>query len=300
MKSVRIHSYGDNSVVQIEEIDQPKPGPAELLVKVAAAAVNPVDIQIRNGKLKEMLKQTLPLTLGCDIAGMVESGEGFNPGDKIYAYLNLGRLGGFAEYAIVKTAEAALAPKSLDMIHSASVPVAALTAWQALFDTAGLEFGQTILIHAASGSVGSMAVQLAKWKGAHVIASASEANREYVGALGADEFIDYKSQRFEELVKDVDVVFDTLGGETQQRSLTILKPGGFLVSVVQPPPETPGVRVAMMGVQPNGTRLREIARMFEDGLLKTLVENTFPLEDVKQAFDLSGKVRGKIVLTVSA
>ena len=143
MKSVRIHSYGDNSVVQIEEIDQPKPGPAELLVKVAAAAVNPVDIQIRSGKLKEMLQQTLPLTLGCDIAGMVESGEGFNPGDKIYAYLNLGRLGGFAEYAIVKTAEAAIAPKSLDMIHSASVPVAALTAWQALFDTAGLEFGQT-------------------------------------------------------------------------------------------------------------------------------------------------------------
>ena len=299
MKSVRIHSYGDNSVVQIEDIEKPKPGPGELLVKVTAAAVNPVDLQIRDGKMQQMLKHSFPLTLGCDLAGTVESGEGFAPGDNLYAYLNLQRLGAFAEYAIVKTEEAAIAPKSLDAVHSASLPVASLTAWQALFDTAGLEFGQTILIHAASGSVGAMAVQLAKWKGAHVIATASESNREYVGALGADEFVDYKKHRFEDTAKDVDVVFDTVGGETQQRSLTVLKPGGFLVSIVQPPPETPGIRAAFMAVQPNGRRLAEVARLFDDGLLKTLVENILPLNDAKKAFDLSGKVRGKIVLKVA-
>ena len=299
MKSVRIHSYGDNSVVHFEDAEKPQPGPGELLIKVAAAAVNPVDIQIRDGKHRQMMKYTFPLTLGCDVAGTVESGDGFEPGAEVYAYLNLNRLGGFAEYAIVKTEEAALAPKSLDAVHAASLPVASLTAWQALFDTAGLEFGQTILVHAAAGGVGSMAVQLAKWKGAHVIATGSETNREYVGALGADEFIDYKTERFEDVAQDVDVVLDTLGGETQQRSLGILKPGGFLVSIVQPPPETPGIRVAMMGVKPNGKRLAEVARMFDDDLLKTLVENVLPLDDAKKAFNLSGKVRGKIVLKVA-
>lgn len=304
MKSVRIHSYGDNSVVRIEDIQKPTPGPGELLIKVAAAAVNPVDIQIREGKHEQWLHHTLPLTLGCDVSGTVESGEGFEPGATVYAYLNLARLGAFAEFAIAKKEEVALAPKTLDVIHAAAVPVAVLTAWQGLFDTAKLEFGQTVLIHAASGGVGSMAVQLAKWKGAHVIATASEGNREYVGALGADEFIDYKTQRFEEVVSDIDVVFDTMGGETQERSFGVLKPGGFLVSTVAPPSaekaKAAGVRAAMMGVQPDGARLAEVAKMFDDNLLRTLVENRFPLKDATKAFDLSakGRVRGKIVLTV--
>ncbi len=303
MKSVRIHSYGDNSVVAIEDIEKPKPGPGELLVRVGAAAVNPVDVQIRDGKHEQWLKHTLPLTLGCDVAGTVEAGEGFEPGTLVYAYLNLARLGAFAEFAVVKTEEAAAAPSTLDVVHAASVPVAALTAWQALFDTANLEYGQTVLIHAASGGVGSMAVQLAKWKGAHVIATGSEANREYVGALGADEFIDYKSQRFEDVVEDVDVVLDLVGGETQQRSLGVLKPGGFLVTLVgliaEDQTKAAGVRAAMMAVQPNGARLEEIAKMFDDNLLKTLVEHRFPLADVTKAFDRLAKgVRGKIVLTV--
>ncbi len=292
MKAVRIHSYGDNSQVHIEDAEKPVAGAGEVLVKVQAAAVNPVDIQIRNGEHQAWLKHNFPLTLGCDVAGTDESGRA------VYAYLNLNRLGAFAEYAVAKAEELSTAPKTLDPIHSASLPVAALTAWQALFDTAGLEYGQTVLIHAASGSVGAMAVQLAKWKGAHVIATASKSNREYVGALGADEFIDYKHERFEEIASDIDVVFDTVGGETQQRSLKVLKPGGFLVSVKQPPPEIPGIKTAMMSVTPNGARLAEVARMFDDGLLKTLVENTFPLDDAQKAFDLSGKVRGKIVLTV--
>jgi NADPH:quinone reductase-like Zn-dependent oxidoreductase len=304
MKSIRIHSFGDNSVVRVEEIDKPVPGPGEFLIRVAAAAVNPVDLQIRGGKLEGFVPHTLPLTLGCDVTGTVESGDGFKAGDSVYAYLNLARLGAFAEFAIVKTEEASLAPKSLDAVHAAAVPVAALTAWQALFDHANLEFGQTVLIHGASGSVGSMAVQLAKWKGAHVIATASESNREYVGAFGADEFIDYKSERFEDIVSDADVVFDTVGGDTQERSFGVLKPGGILVSVVSPPSEekakAAGVRAMVMGVQPNGKRLSEIAALFDDGILKTLVENKFPLADAAKAMELSAKggARGKIVLIV--
>ena len=304
MKSIRIHSFGDNSVVRVEEIDKPVPGSGELLLRVAAAAVNPVDLHIREGKLESFVAHTLPITLGCDVAGTVESGEGFAVGDALYAYLSLARLGAFAEFAIVKTEEAASMPKSLDFVHAAAVPVAALTAWQALFDIANLEFGQTVLIHAASGSVGSMAVQLAKWKGAHVIATASETNREYVGALGADEFIDYKSERFEDTVSDADVVFDTVGGDTQERSFGVLKQGGVMVSVVSPPSEerakAAGVRATMMSVQTNGKRLGEIAAMFDDGILKTLVENKFPLADAAKAMELSAKggARGKIVLLV--
>ena len=302
MKSVRIHSFGDNSVVRIEDIEKPVPKPGELLVRVSAAAVNPVDQQIREGKLEQMIRHELPLTLGCDVAGTVEAGEGFAPGTEIYAYLNLARLGAFAEYAIVKTEEAAVGPTTLDPVHRASVPVASLTAWQGLFDMANLDFGQTVLVHGAAGSVGSMAVQLAKWKGAHVIATASETNREYVGALGADEFVDYKTERFEDTAKDVDAVFDTVGGETQQRSFAVIKKGGMLVSLVSPPSEeiakAAGVKAAMMGVQPNGKRLAEVARMFEEGQLMTLVENTFPLDEVLKAFELSAKggTRGKIVL----
>jgi len=305
MKSVRIHSYGDNSVVAIEDIERPVPGPGELLVRVGAAAVNPVDIQIREGKHQYWLNHVLPVTLGCDVAGTVEAGDGFEPGTPVYAYLNLARLGAFAEYAIVKREEAAAAPATLDVVHAASVPVAALTAWQALFDMANLEFGQTVLIHAAAGGVGGMAVQLAKWKGAHVIATASEANREYVGALGADAFIDYKSQRFEDEVSDVDVVLDAVGGETQERSFGVLKPGGILVTLRPPVSEAQakaaGVRGANMGVQPDGARLKQVAQMFDDNLLRTLVEHRFPLTEAAKALERLGRggVRGKIVLTVA-
>jgi len=306
MKAVRIHEYGNNSTVHFEEVEKPQPGPGELLVHVTAAAINPVDSQIRDGKLAAMLHHELPITLGCDVAGVVEAlgtdVTGFQAGDSIYAYLNLGRLGAFADFAIVKVEEAAVAPTTLDDVHAAAVPVAVLTAWQALFDTAGLESGQTILVHAASGGVGSMAVQLAKWKGCHVIGTASGVNREYLNALGVDEFIDYKKQRFEKEVKHVDVVLDTMGGDTRERSFAVLKRGGFLVSLVSPPPaeraEQSGVRAAMMGVQPNGKRLAEVARMFEDGQLKTLVETTLPLAEAAKGFEKNAKGggRGKIVL----
>lgn len=290
--------------MRIEDIETPVPQQGELLVRVGAAALNPVDHMIRNGYLQGVLNSTLPLTLGCDVAGTVEKlgpgAEGFHEGDSIYAFIDLRRLGAFAGYATVKTEEAALAPKTLDVVHAASVPVAALTAWEAIFDTAGLEAGQTILVHAASGGVGSMAVQLAKWKGAHVIGTASEKNQEYLVALGVDEPIDYRKTRFEEEVSDVDVVLDTLGGDTQERSFQVLKPGGCIVSLVSPPPPHDGIRTAMLNVKTNGKRLEEVAKLVDEGVLKTLVENVFSLEEAQRGFALSesGRTRGKIVLTV--
>ncbi len=301
MKAIQIDSFGGPDQLRLKDIDRPQPGAGELLVKLAAAAVNPVDWMTREGMMEKVMPHALPLTPGCELAGTVEQGgDGFNAGDEIYAYLDLRRLGAFAEYAIVKTTEAARKPETMDFIHSASVPVGALTAWQALFDTAGLTSGQTVLIHAAAGGVGSMAVQLAKRKGAHVIGTASESNREYLIALGVDEAIDYRKTHFETAVKHVDVVLDTIGGETQEKSLGVLKPGGMLVSLVAPPPQREGIRTAMIGVQPNGARLAEIARMIDDGELKTLVENVFTLDEAAKALALSqkGRTRGKIVLRV--
>jgi NADPH:quinone reductase-like Zn-dependent oxidoreductase len=304
MKAVRIHAFGGPEVVRVEETQRPEPGKGELLIRVGAAAVNPADWMVRQGILQWLLNHTLPLTLGCDVAGTVEKPgpgvEGFSVGDEVYGFIHLSRMGAFAEFATVKVEEVAQKPKTLDVVHAASVPVAALTAWQALFDTAGLEKGQTILVHAAAGGVGSMAVQLAKWKGAWVIGTASEKNKEYLVALGADEVIDYRKTPFETAVKDVDVVLDTLGGETQAKSFQVLKPGGFLVSLASPPPEDRGVRAAMLHVKVNGKRLEEVAELVDDGVLKTLVETVSPLEDAGQGISLSetGRTRGKIVLRV--
>ncbi|MCU1257385.1 MAG: Alcohol dehydrogenase zinc-binding domain protein [Bryobacterales bacterium] len=305
MRAVRIHSFGGPEVLRIDEAERPEPKAGELLVRVAAAAVNPVDWMVRAGLMQWLLNNTLPLTLGCDVAGSVEQlgpgVEGFREGDSVYAFIHLTRLGAFAEFATVKAEEASRKPETLDVVHAASVPVAVLTAWQAIFDAAGLESGQTILIHGAAGGIGSMAVQLAKWKGARVIGTASEKNHEYLIALGADEVVDYRKTPFETAVRNVDVVLDTLGGETQEKSFQVLKPGGFLVSLVSPPPQDKGVRAAMINVQTNGKRLEEAAKLIDDGVLKTLVETVLPLEEASKAIALSqsGRTRGKIVLRVN-
>ncbi len=309
MKAIRIHRFGGPEVLQLDEIDRPEPGSGELLVHVTAAAVNPVDWEIREGMLQDLLHHQLPITLGCDLAGKVEAvgpnTKTFQPGDSIYAFVPLPRLGAFANYCIVKEEEAARKPEKLDDAHAASVPVAALTAWEALFAVAGLESGQKVLIHAASGGVGSMAVQLAKWKGAHVIGTASSKNKEYLDALGVDEMVDYHKQPFESVVRKVDVVLDTIGKDTQERSFQVLKPGGILVSLVSPPSEEKAkehnVRAKMILVRAEGDKLAEISRLIDDGRLKTLVEHVLPLEDTKKALEMSqsGRTRGKIVLRVS-
>src|SRR5579864_2585188 len=233
MKAVRIHTYGGPEVLRYEDAPRPVPAAGEVLIKIHAAAVNPVDWKVRAGHLKDMLKYQLPLIPGWDAAGVIEDvGAGvarLKHGDEVYTRPDIMRDGTYAEYIAVREAEVALKPKSLDHVHAAAIPLAALTAWQALFDAGGLSAGQRVLIHAAAGGVGSFAVQFAKWKGAHVIGTASARNAELVRSFGADQFIDYRSTRFDDVVKDADVVFDTVGGDTQERSWKVLKKGGILV-----------------------------------------------------------------------
>jgi NADPH:quinone reductase-like Zn-dependent oxidoreductase len=225
-------------------------------------------------------------------------------GDEVYSRPDIARDGAYAEYIVVRESEVALKPKSIDHIHAAAIPLAALTAWQSLLDAAGLGAGQTVLIHAAAGGVGSFAVQLAKWKGAHVIGTASKHNQDFVRNLGADQTIDYQTTRFEDVAHDVDVVFDTIGGDTQERSWKVLKKGGILVSIIGPPSAEEaaahGVRQASVFVQPSATQLTELANLVDSGKLKPVVETVLPLSEARRAHELSqtGHMRGKIVLRV--
>lgn len=304
MKAVRIHGYGGREVLVYEDAPRPEPKEGEILVRVRAAGVNPVDWKIRAGLLQSVWEYVFPLTLGFDVAGTVEQvGEGVSgvqTGDAVFANTPGG---GYAEY--VTFAADLAAPKPLDFVQAASVPVAGLTAWQALFDHGTLEAGQTVLVHAAAGGVGSFAVQFAHWKGARVIGTASGRNLDFVRGLGADEVIDYTAARFEDVAKSVDVVFDTMGGDTQERSWGALKPGGILVSIVDPAAvqsaPAHGARGAFFSAAPNAEQLAEIGRLMEDGLVKTHVETVLPLSEAAQAHELSqsGHTRGKIVLKVA-
>ena len=308
MKAVKINEYGDGSVLDYADVERPAPKANEVLVKVHVAAVNPVDWKIRDG-LGEIFGLKFPIILGCEIAGTIEEVggdvESFNKGDAVYGYIGT-HIGGYAEYAVAKAEEIALKPESLDFENTAAVALGALVSRQAMFDLANLQSGQKVLITGASGSVGSMAVQLAKAKGAFVIGTASGKNEEFVRSLGADEFIDYTKQKFEEIVKDVDVVFDTVGGDTLERAFQTLKKGGFLVTTVQPPMEEKakefGVKAVMVEAQPSAQQLAEINQLISEGKLKTHVGTVLPLAEVKKAHELSksGRAFGKIVLQVEA
>lgn len=309
IKAVRIHAYGGPEQLVYEDTPKPEPAADELLVRVHAAAINPVDWKIRRGYLQEFIPYELPLILGWDVSGVVEAvGSAvtdFKVGDEIYSRPDLTRNGAYAEYMVLRASEAAHKPRSLDHTHAAAVPLAVLTAWASLFDAGGLEAGQKVLIHAAAGGVGTFAVQLAKWKGAHVIGTASGRNRDFLQELGVNEFIDYTSTKFEDVARDVDVVFDTVGGETQERSWQVLKPGGILVSVISPPAQEAadqhGVRQAYVFIDPNAARLAEVAGLIDEGKIQPIVENVLPLSEVRQAHELSesGHTRGKIVLRVA-
>ena len=310
MKAVRIHAYGGPEVLHFEEnVPLPTLEPEDILIRVRAAAVNPVDWKIREGYLQGSLNHALPLILGWDVSGEVVEVDPavteFKVGDEVYARPDINRDGGYAEYIAVKAGAAARKPTRLDHIHAAAVPLAALTAWQSLVDAARLHAGQTVLVHAAAGGVGSLAVQLAKARGARVIATASALNSGIVAELGADQFIDYTKTHFEDVAKDVDVVFDTIGGDTQKRSWQTLKPGGILVSVVSPPPEAVaaahGVRGAFVFVQPSGEQLTQIADLIDGGKMQPVIHTVLPLDEVRQAHAISqtGHARGKIVLQVA-
>jgi NADPH:quinone reductase-like Zn-dependent oxidoreductase len=307
MKAVRIHRYGGPEVLRYEKAPRPEPGTGEVLIRVHGAGVNPVDWKVREGYARDFLKHALPLVPGWDVSGVVEAaGPGatrWKPGDELFSRPDIARNGAYAEFLVVRESEAARKPQSLDHLQAAAVPLAALTAWQALFDAAGLGPGQTVLIHAAAGGVGHFAVQLAKWKGARVIGTASAGNHAFLRTLGADDTIDYTTTRFEEVVRDADVVLDTMGGDTQQRSWKTLREGGILSTILAPPPEEavpPEKRLGYTFVQPNAEQLSEIATLIDAGKIRTVVETVLPLPEARYAQDRSqaGHVRGKIVLQV--
>lgn len=303
MNAVVINSYGDNSVIEILAVDRPEPKAGEVLVKIHAAGVNPIDWKIRSGAGQRM-GMVLPIHLGGEIAGTIERiGEGvdqFSIGDAVFGII---ASGAFAEFAIAPASDFARKPDNLDFVAAAAVPLGALTAWQALFDVAGLTAGHRLLITNSSGGVGSLAVQLAKAAGAHVTAVASARNADYVRSLGADAVIDYQRQPFESVAHDMDVVFDTVGGDTFQRAFATLKPGGFLVTAVAFPQDegtVHGIGVGRVFCKANSDQLRAIRDRVEAGTLVAHIGAVFSLTDIQAALDLSerGHTRGKIVLRI--
>jgi NADPH:quinone reductase-like Zn-dependent oxidoreductase len=307
MKVIRIPEFGGPEVLRLESVAVPKPGIGELLVKVGAAGVNPVDYKIRNGKYPAVKQDKLPYVLGRDVCGtVVECGPAaarFAKGDAVFAMPGIGR-GGYAEYAVVKVSEAAPKPESLDVIQAGAVPLAALTAWQGLFKHGNLKSGQRVLIHGGSGGVGHFAIQFAKAKGAHVITTVSAANLDFVRRLGADEVIDYQAQRFEDVVAEVDLVFDLVGGETQERSWKVLKRGGVLVSTLTEPSQDDaaarGARGLRYTVTESGADLATIGELIDSGKVKPVITKTYQLKEAAAAerFLEQEHPAGKVVLSV--
>ncbi len=308
MRAVCIYAYGGPGVLVYEDAPCPRPRDGEVLVRVHAAGINPIDWKIREGRYQDMIPTTLPLVPGWDVSGVVESvGRGvsrFAVGDEVFSRPDVSRDGAYAEYIVVRESEVAAKPKSIDHVHAAALPFAGLTAWQALVEVGAVSAGQRVLIHGAAGGVGHLAVQLAKWKSAHVIGSASQRNHEFLRALGVDQVVEYPEERFDEWVQPVDVVLDTVGGDTQDRSWKVLKRGGILVSIASPPSaETAaehGVRQAFVMSEANGAQLAEISKLVVAEKLKAVVETILPLSDATRGQELSerGHVRGKIVLRV--
>jgi NADPH:quinone reductase-like Zn-dependent oxidoreductase len=306
MKAVVIHEYGRPEVARYEDAPVPVPKANEALVKVIVAGVNPADAPAVSGKYAKEWGTQLPLIPGYDIAGIVvkvgAAVTKLKPGDEVYGYPLMG--GGWAEYCVVAETDAALKPKSASYSEAAAVPLAALTAWQALL-TIGLKSGQTILIQGGSGGVGSLAVQLAKLRGARVLATASTANQEFLKQLGADVAVDYTKQKFEDVAKNVDAVLDTVGGETFIRSCKVVKKGGIVCTLVGS--EEPagakelGIRVAGLWVKPNAEQLGEIAKLIDEKKLKPVVTEELPLSDGVKALEQAEThhTRGKVVLKVA-
>ena len=306
MIAARVHAFGDVDVIVIEEIHRPVPGVGEVLVRVEASGVGPWDAWIRAGR--SVLPQPLPLTLGSDITGIVEATgpdvAHFQIGDPVFGVTNSRFTGGYAEYAIASASMIARRPATLGAVAAASVPVVAVTAWQALFEQARVKSDDVVLIHGAAGAVGAYAVQFAKRAGALVIATASESDKGFVERLGADKIVDYRAERFEDVAIGVDVVIDLVGGETQERSFAALKAGGALVSAVSKPDQAladaHAVRAGFFLVEVTTTRLEEIATMIGEGTVHVDVGLTLPLSEARKAHEFlegrSAKPRGKIVL----
>jgi NADPH:quinone reductase-like Zn-dependent oxidoreductase len=310
MMAWRVHEFGAPEIMKFERVPRPEPGPGEALVKVEAAGVGPWDGWIRAGK--SALPQPLPLTLGSDLSGqIVAMGAGASElrvGDQVYGVTNTRFIGAYAEYVLASAGMVSNKPASLTHVEAASVPVVAVTAWQALFDHAQVKAGQTVVIHGAAGNVGSYAVQLARRADVQTIAIVATDDISFVRNLGANTVIDYRTQRFEEEVRDADAVVDLVGGETQSRSFQVLRRGGKLISAVSRPDQNlanrHGVEATFFLVNVTSQYLTEVARFVDGGKLRTNVGAVLPLAEAREAHFMLERMRpqpkGKIVLAVGA
>ncbi|OZI60488.1 NADP-dependent oxidoreductase [Bordetella genomosp. 11] len=309
MQAYRIHRFGGPEVLQEEWVTVPEPARNEGLIRVKAASLNPVDVKTREGKYPLVRADRLPYILGRDCAGILEETRqrlpGIEPGDAVYAFVGQGQ-GAYAEYVTVPLEGIARKPLSLDFVTAAAVPLAGLTAWQGIFDHGGLKPGQCLLIHGAAGGVGHFALQFAKAKGAEVIATASGDAAEFLRSLGADRVIDYKTQDFEKEVRAVDVVFDLIGGDTQERSWNVLKDGGALVSTLNEPSQErakqKNARAARYTARPDGRQLAEIADLIDREKVRVHVSRVFEFSQIERAQRQlqEGHNRGKLVVTLAA
>ncbi|MEU9471778.1 NADP-dependent oxidoreductase [Streptomyces avermitilis] len=311
-RAVSQDAAGAPEVLKVVETQRPVPGRGEILVRVHAAGVNPADWKTRERGVFATGARP-PFTLGFDVAGVVEAvGVGvtlFEVGDEVFGMPRFPHpAGAYAEYVAAPTRHFAPRPKGLDHIQAGALPLASLTAWQALVDTANVQPGQRVLIHAAAGGVGHLAVQIAKARGAYVIGTASAAKHELLRSLGADELIDYRTQDFAETLRDVDVVLDTLGGPNWARSLQTLRLGGTLISILPlddtfpaKEAEAAGIRAVFMLVEPDHAGLRGVTSLVEGGRLRVIVDEVFPLEEAVRAHALgeTGRTTGKIVLSIA-
>ena len=332
MKAFIVDRYGSNDVVRAAEMPVPKVGDGDVVIRIDAAGVNPVDIKTRDGTMKLVLPYRPPFILGNEVAGVVTLAGGrvrrFKSGDEVFARLSKDRIGAFAEYVAIQEDDVAHKPKTLTMEEAASIPLVGLTSWQALVERANVTAGQKVLIHAGSGGVGTFAIQLAKHLGATVATTTSAPNFDLVKGLGADVVIDYKTEDFETVVRDYDVVFETLGGKTLEKSIRVLRPGGTLIEIVGPPDPAfakeiganpivalamrllsyrirsmarrARVRYSFLFMRPNGEQLGEIAALIDSGVIRPVVDRVFPFESTKDAlvYVESGRAKGKVVIKV--
>ncbi len=306
MKAVVVNQYGGSEVLKYQDAPRPEPKDDEILVRVMAAGVNPVDSYVRQGRFG---KGNLPMIIGSDIAGVVEktgaTAKKFKPGDAVYCYLSVMRGGGYAEFAIARESETALKPKNIDFITAAAVPLAGTTAWQALIDSGKIEKGQTVLIHGGSGGVGSFAIPIAKARGTKVIATASSEHQPTLKQLGVDHAIDYTTTKFEDVVKDVDLVLNCVRADALARSYGVVKKGGTIVSITDEPDQTEcakrGITCSRMGANPDAKVLEELTKLIEAGKMRPVVSQTLPLAEASKAHQQieTRHTLGKIVLKVA-
>ncbi|HEY7322469.1 MAG TPA: NADP-dependent oxidoreductase [Candidatus Binatia bacterium] len=305
MKAICLYGRGGVEALAYGETPQPQPGEGEVLVRIHAAGVINTELSwVPTWTTRSGEPRPFPVIPGHEFSGEIAAlGAGAGDvslGDLVYGLNDWYQQGASAEYCVARVADIACKPAGVDHVHAAATPISALTAWQGLVERARLAAGQRVLIHGAAGGVGSFAVQLAHSRGAHVTGTASAGNLDFVGRLGADEVIDYRTEQFEDVVRDVDVVFDTVGGETLERSWSVLKPGGKLITVAASGESTTDerVRAAYFIVEPNRAQLTEIARLIDGGALRPVVGAVFPLADAQQAYRYK-PVHGKVVLRVT-